>query len=208
MKEVLIIVAHPDDEILWVGGTLLEHPDWNCFIISMCRKNDPDRAPKFDKVLYLLHARGAMGDLDDGPEQVPQDVHEIQSMLLTLLPVFQYDLVITHSPFGEYTRHLRHEEIGAAVVDLWCQDKISCKQLFLFAYEDGNKQYYPKPISSANLYYVLHKDTWQKKYHIIVNVYGFDPNTWEAETTPKAEAFWVFKNKTEAVKWLKEKTKL
>jgi LmbE family N-acetylglucosaminyl deacetylase len=27
-KNVAIIVAHPDDETLWAGGTILNHPYW------------------------------------------------------------------------------------------------------------------------------------------------------------------------------------
>ncbi len=46
-KKVAIIVAHPDDETLWAGGTILSHPAWECFIICLCRGSDADRAPRF-----------------------------------------------------------------------------------------------------------------------------------------------------------------
>ncbi len=71
-KNVAVIVAHPDDETLWAGGTILSHPSWNCFIISVCRGNDPERAPRFYKALKILRSSGNMGDLDDGPEQNPR----------------------------------------------------------------------------------------------------------------------------------------
>jgi LmbE family N-acetylglucosaminyl deacetylase len=48
-KTVAVIVAHPDDETLWAGGTILSHPTWNCFIISLCSGSDPDRNPGFLK---------------------------------------------------------------------------------------------------------------------------------------------------------------
>jgi hypothetical protein len=59
-KNVAIIVAHPDDETLWAGGTILNHPSWKCFIICLCRKNDPDRAPRFYKALHVLKSQGNM----------------------------------------------------------------------------------------------------------------------------------------------------
>src|SRR5580698_7269514 len=101
-KKVAVIVAHPDDETLWAGGTILDNPLWDCFIACLCRKNDPDRAPKFTRVLEILGAKGKMGDLDDGPEQKPLAENEVEDALLELLPVTNFDLIITHSINGEY----------------------------------------------------------------------------------------------------------
>src|SRR5271154_3802885 len=128
-KKVAVIVAHPDDETLWAGGVILSHPEWDCFIVSLCRKNDPDRSPKFAAALKILGARGVMGDLDDSPEQTPLPQSEIQNAILKLLPAVHFDLVITHSINGEYTRHLRHEEIGKAVIILWNAGKIMANKL-------------------------------------------------------------------------------
>lgn len=193
-KSIALIVAHPDDETLWAGGTILSHPAWKWFILSLCRSSDPDRAPKFFQVLQILNAKGIMGDLDDGPDQIPMDKIEMQQTILKLLPILHFDLIITHNPHGEYTRHIRHEETGKAVIDLWQTDKISASELWTFAYEDGNKKYYPKPIKSADIIYTLSEKVWQKKYNIITETYGFNKDSFEAETTPKAETFWQFTN--------------
>jgi LmbE family N-acetylglucosaminyl deacetylase len=204
-KEVAVIVAHPDDEILWAGGTILGQPSWNWFIETLCRASDRDRAPRFFQALESLGARGKMSDLDDGPEQHPLSEEEVQEAILQLLPEKHYDLIISHNPAGEYTRHLRHEEIGRAVIMLWHLGKISAKKLWIFAYEDGNKQYLPKPIKTAHVYYILPEELWQKKYNIITSIYGFEKNGFEAETTPRAEAFWQFINSVDAHQWLDHK---
>ena len=68
-KNSAIIVAHPDDETLWAGGTILSNPSWKCYIVCLCRESDKDRATKFYKTLQILGSEGIMGDLDDGPEQ-------------------------------------------------------------------------------------------------------------------------------------------
>ena len=60
---IAVIVAHPDDETLWAGGTILMYPEWDWFVVTLCRANDPDRAPKFHRVLEILHAKGDMGNL-------------------------------------------------------------------------------------------------------------------------------------------------
>ena len=192
-KSVLIIVAHPDDETLWTGGTILNNPSWDCFIMSLCRKDDEDRAPKFYTVLQTLKAKGIMGNLDDGPEQTPLNNDEIQQIIKNLLPKTDFDLIITHNLMGEYTRHLRHEEVSKAVMRLWLEDKITADALWTFAYEDGNKAYLPEAVKEAHIYNVLSEPIWLKKYDLMTKTYGFKKDSWEARTTPKAEAFWMFR---------------
>ena len=108
-KSVAVIVAHPDDETLWAGGTILCHPSWKCFIVCLCRKSDTERAAKFYKALQDLKSEGIMGDLDDGPEQKPLDEKEVERAIMQILPPTHFDLIISHNPSGEYTRHIRHE---------------------------------------------------------------------------------------------------
>ena len=203
-KAVAVIVAHPDDETLWAGGTILSHPSWHWFIVCLCRGSDKDRAPRFLRTMQILGSEGIMGDLDDGPEQQPLDEIELKGAILQLLPSTHFDLIISHNPDGEYTRHVRHEETGKAVIKLWHAGKISASELWTFAYEDGNKKYYPRPIENAALYRVLTKRIWLKKYSIITETYGFEKTSFEAETTPRAESFWQFTNSYDAQKWLQQ----
>jgi pentatricopeptide repeat protein len=199
-KSVAIIVAHPDDETLWVGGTILNHPSWNCFIVCLCRKNDIERATKFFKTLQIFGAEGIMGDLDDGQDQNPLDESELEQTILKLLPSIHFDLIITHNPNGEYTKHLRHEETGKSVIKLWQTGKILTNELWTFAYEDGDKKYYPKPMKTATVFFKLSEDIWLKKYKIITEIYGFEKTSFEAKTTPKAESFWQFTNPDKVLK--------
>jgi LmbE family N-acetylglucosaminyl deacetylase len=202
-KSVAVIVAHPDDETLWAGGTILSHPLWRVYIISLCRASDTNRAPKFMETLKVLKAEGRIGDLDDGPDQYPLDEKEVEVSITGMLPRKYFDLIISHNPNGEYTRHLRHEEVSSAVIRLWAEGKIIGNKLWTFAYEDGGKKYSPKPIESASIYRLLSKHIWLRKYSIITETYGFEKNSFEAATTPRTEAFWQFTNPDNAQKWLK-----
>ena len=186
-----VVVAHPDDETLWAGGTLLLHPDSCWTIVTLCRKSDPNRAPKFDRALEQYNAKGAMGDLDDGPEQKPLRTVEIEDAIMELLSSDRYDLILTHGPWGEYTRHRRHEEVSKAVMALRESGRLSAREVWMFAYEDGGKKYLPRPSRDADIQVRLPDDVWQTKYRIITEVYGFGPDSFEARTTPKEEAFWV-----------------
>jgi len=197
-----VVVAHPDDETLWAGGTILRHPSWHWFILSLCRGSDPDRAPRFLNTLKILGAEGKMEDLDDGPEQIPLEKQKIETVILGSLPSTRFDLVLTHSPAGEYTRHRRHEEAGEAVISLWHAGKIQAGELWMFAYEDGKKQYLPRPIRSAHIYQEIPDELWKQKYDLITKIYGFNENGFEARTTPHAEAFWRFSDSQDAYQWL------
>lgn len=205
---VAVIVAHPDDETLWAGGTILSNASWQCFIACLCRANDPDRAPKFAKVLNKLGARGRMADLDDGPEQTPLKDEDVQQCILELLPGHEYDLVITHNPYGEYTRHRRHEEVGKAVINLWATKKLQTQQLWTFAYEDGMRTYYPQPLKHADSFETLPPNIWAIKYDIMTRIYGFDKSSWEAQATPKTEAFMQFETPAAALQLLHQKENL
>jgi LmbE family N-acetylglucosaminyl deacetylase len=188
-KRVGVIVAHPDDETLWAGGTLLLHPAWQVTIITLCRGDDLDRAPKFARVCAALGAEGRMGTLDDGPTQAPLDPGLVQQTIRDLLDGADFDLLFTHGPDGEYTWHRRHVEVSAAVTALR-EAGVLAAPLCQFAYEDGGRAYLPRPRAAA-VTLPLPQEIWTEKYRLITEVYGFARDSWEARATPRTEAFTV-----------------
>lgn len=196
-----VIVAHPDDETLWTGGTLLMHPLWQCHIITMCRASDPDRSVRFTQTLAALHATGAMGDLDDGVDQRPLALADLQQTILPLLKTHEYDCLLTHSPRGEYTRHRRHEETFAAVADLWRTGRVSARHLWTFAYQDDGGRRLPYAREDAHYSVELPERIWDEKYRIIRDIYGFTADSWEARTTPRVEAFYGFSSPEALAQW-------
>lgn len=143
-----------------------------------------------------------MSDLDDGPEQKPLPLEPVQRQILQLLPVRSFDLLITHSPQGEYTRHRRHEEVSRAVLALWEAAQISTQSVYLFAYEDGGGAHLPRAILSAHRVTTLPEELQAEKYRLITQVYGFAPATWEARVTPLTEAFWCFDSPDQYRSWI------
>ncbi|MFZ0034729.1 MAG: hypothetical protein WAK60_07065 [Sedimentisphaerales bacterium] len=188
-----VIVAHPDDETLWAGGFMLMHPEVKWTVVTICRKSDADRAPRFFEAIKEFNAAGYMGDLDDGPEQTPLSNTKVQQTIMELMPFDKFELIITHSTACEYTRHLRHEETAQAVLELWKSGRLGAERIWSFAYEDGGKKYLPRPERGADLQVELAERIWQRKYDIITRIYGFSKDSFEARTTPRQEAFWYCK---------------
>ena len=189
-KSALVIVAHPDDEILWAGGTILMHPETRWTVVALCRRSDPDRAPRFQNVLDRIGASGSLGELDDGPEQSSLPMVAVQEAVLDQMGGEKSDLILTHSAAGEYTRHRRHEEVGAAVLSMWDANRLSSRELWAFAYGDTGAGREVCANEEADVFLELPRPIWERKRNLVIEVYGFAPDSFEANAALREEAFW------------------
>jgi LmbE family N-acetylglucosaminyl deacetylase len=187
----LLIVAHPDDETLWAGGLVRLHPETEWTIVVLCRGNDRDRAPRFEKVLQKLGASGAMGDLDDSPEQTPLSPEVVRQAIRSLVGEKCYEVILTHSEDGEYTRHRRHEEIGKAVLALWDCGELHSQHVWAFAYGDSGRGRRVRTLPKADVQITLSQDIWSWKRAMITEVYGFALDSFESNAALADEAFWI-----------------
>lgn len=192
IRRVAVVIAHPDDEILWAGGLLLSHPEWSPFIVTLCGGLDPDQVSKFNRVLECLNAQGVMGELDDVPNPSPLPATMVRAAIRSLLPNRDYDLVLTHAPCGEYTRHRRHEEVSRAVRILWQRGDLRSGKMWQFAYEDDGGDCFPRPRVNADFNFPLSDHLWNRKCELITDTYGFDADSWEARAATRMEAFHCF----------------
>ena len=187
---VVVLVAHPDDETLWAGGTLLMQRGWTTFVGTLCRAGDEDRAPKFFRALDMFGAKGTMADLDDGPAQIPLDEDKVRATIASMVPREHFDLILTHAPNGEYTRHLRHEEVSRCVSRMWEKGELQSRELWQFAYDDAGGHQLPLAEKDADILMDLTNEVWAKKHDLLTQIYGFVSDSWEVRTNPRREAFW------------------
>jgi LmbE family N-acetylglucosaminyl deacetylase len=106
-----IVIAHPDDEVLWCGGLMIRYPSrWTVICCSIPRA-DPIRAYKFFAACDVLGAKGRLLPFEEAESHKPLP-H------LGALDLDAFDCIVTHNEFGEYG-HVQHQRLHHAIMDRW-----------------------------------------------------------------------------------------
>src|SRR3989344_4099177 len=126
MKRALVVVAHTDDETIWMGGKIMREKSWQWTVLSLCRSGDADRNPKFFRVMKELGVRAFISDMEDNhPEQPLVSLDEGVKRVEPVAHDKRFDAVFTHGANGEYG-HKRHIETHKAVLGMAKDGMIDC----------------------------------------------------------------------------------
>lgn len=148
----LMIVAHPDDDMLWGGAHLLEG-GW--LVVCITNGRSETRASEFRKV---MEATGNQGIILEYPDKVNGERDSwdkvrdgISADLSLVISAAGWEQIVTHNEKGEYG-HQHHKMTHTLVLDCCAAQKCT-ENLYFFgiyhkavtvaAYESGEKEIPP-----------------------------------------------------------------
>jgi len=189
----LVVVSHPDDETIWMGGAILSFPNIRWHIFSLCRADDPDRAPKFKKVCDFYKAKYFISNLEDeNIMSVSESVSEIKKRIMEALLFFKksnFEYIFTHGKNGEYG-HPRHKGVNIAASEMLSEGPLAGKEVFNFAYSLSASGEFCRPNRKAeNFILRLSSNAFNKKKFIIQKLYGFTESSFESQSCSEVETF-------------------
>ncbi len=121
----LMIVAHPDDDVIWGGAHLM---DGDYFVVCITSGRNTTRKPEFEKMLsqsgnsgYILEYPDKVAGKRDDWEKVWD---KIQSDLQRLMKCKDWELIVTHNKDGEYG-HQHHKYTHRIVTQIYDNNRLA-----------------------------------------------------------------------------------
>lgn len=135
----LMIVAHPDDELLWGGGHL---KDGGYLVVCLTKGYDKMRRAEFEKVVtesgnepLILYYPDKVAGKKDNWEKVRQC---IINDLTTVMEYKKWNLIVTHNAQGEYG-HIQHKNTYRLVKAIYNEKNIDSNLFFFGKYYRKSK---------------------------------------------------------------------
>lgn len=126
----LMIVAHPDDELIFGGSELIENPGWKVVSITNATKKSMNRfSPtrfsstenfrkrEFIEMMNKLKCQYEMWDYEDNYFNANWNENLILNQLNKLISEKNYEIILTHNLQGEYG-HTQHKRVSQLVHQL------------------------------------------------------------------------------------------
>jgi len=136
-----MIVAHPDDDMLWGGAHLMEK---GYFVVVVTNRYNAKRKQEFYNVLKASGNNGIMLSYPDKTygrkDSWKHNRDGIRSDLEKIMNYQHWDLIVTHNKDGEYG-HIHHKMTSRFVTDIFeaNKEKLATNLYFFGTYHERYK---------------------------------------------------------------------
>lgn len=162
-ENVLMLVAHPDDEVLFGSRDLILS---NTTVVCMTNLNDKKRRGEFEDAMRIVNVKNIMLDFPDlqfSPWKYNESFIILEELVRKLVIASAFDVIVSHGTSGEYG-HCHHMQLSK-----WSR-KLS--QDFNIPYKSFCDRYSPENMKNddfANTRHEImrmHKSqrSWRKKF--------------------------------------------
>lgn len=161
----VMIVAHPDDEILWGGEQLLKD---DYLVICLTNGDNKVRREEFEKAMKETKDYGIILNYPDNPHKVKskweKEKKGIKEDIAYILGYKKWNKIVTHNPDGEYG-HIHHKMTSKMVSDESKKADLT-NQLLYFG-----KYYKKDDLVSKEIIESLNEEESKKKKYIMETIY-------------------------------------
>ncbi|QNK47559.1 PIG-L family deacetylase [Brevibacterium sp. PAMC23299] len=118
MLDKLMVVAHPDDESIFGGATLLREKGWK--VICLTNGENETRSNEFSQAMNMI---GASFEIWDYPDELEGtfDADQLKTDLKKVFRMNRIKRIVTHNLNGEYG-HSQHKSLSRILHDLVCEN--------------------------------------------------------------------------------------
>jgi hypothetical protein len=138
-SDKLMIVCHPDDEMIFGGSSLISESGWR--VVCLTNQKNEQRLVEIEKSLHQCGTMDyAVHDLEDRIE-IPLDEARIKSIISDEIDSKDWKIIVTHNNIGEYG-HPHHYQVHNEVKSQ-LEEKEKLNKMWVF---DKQKEKLPQII--------------------------------------------------------------